>query len=146
MEIFLGRRIQFEQILEASKKHGTIHMILLDLKLDLPAEVNERIKKTESQYLPRRRNFQYDGRHQSSKDQPFEKVLFALGIRNIGENTAQLLARHFGSIEKLQAATTEQLLEINGVGETLVQSMKEFFCPRRKSGHHQPFEKARVKV
>lgn len=45
LEIFLGRRIQFEQILEASKKHGTIHMILLDLKLDLPAEVNERIKK-----------------------------------------------------------------------------------------------------
>lgn len=68
----------------------------------------------------------------ASKDQPFEKVLFALGIRNIGENTAQLLARHFGSIEKLQAATTEQLLEINGVGETLVQSMKEFFLPKKK--------------
>ena len=64
----------------------------------------------------------------ASKNQAFEKVLFALGIRNIGENTAQLLARHFGSIEKLQDATAEQLLEINGVGETLVHSIREFFA------------------
>jgi DNA ligase (NAD+) len=63
-----------------------------------------------------------------SKNQPFEKVLFALGIRNIGENTAQLLAKHFGTIEKIQSATSEQLLDINGVGETLVQSLQEFFA------------------
>jgi DNA ligase (NAD+) len=63
----------------------------------------------------------------NSKSQPFEKVLFAIGIRNIGENTAQLLARHFGTIEKLAAATSEELLQINGVGETLVTSIHDFF-------------------
>jgi DNA ligase (NAD+) len=54
-------------------------------------------------------------------------VLFGIGIRNIGENTAQLLARHFGTIEKLAAATSEELLQINGVGETLVTSIHDFF-------------------
>ena len=64
----------------------------------------------------------------ASKNQPFEKVLFAIGIRNIGENTAQLLARHFKTLDKLQEATEEELLEINGVGGTLVQSIQEFFA------------------
>ncbi|WP_154856325.1 NAD-dependent DNA ligase LigA [Cyclobacterium xiamenense] len=59
--------------------------------------------------------------------QPFPKVLFALGIRNIGENTAILLARHFKTIDHLIGATDEELLEINGVGETLVQSIRYFF-------------------
>jgi DNA ligase (NAD+) len=63
-----------------------------------------------------------------SKNQPFEKVLFGIGIRNIGENTAQLLARHFGSIDKLKEASSEELLEINGVGEILVTSLLEFFA------------------
>lgn len=128
LEIFLGRRIEFEQILEASKKHGTVHMILLDLNLELPAELSERIKKLKANTFQEGVISNMLEGIKASKAQPFEKVLFALGIRNIGENTAQLLAKHFGSIEKLQAATAEQLLEINGVGETLVFSMQEFFA------------------
>lgn len=128
LEIFLGRRIEFEQILESSKKHGTVHMILLDLNLDLPTELNERIKKLKANTFQEGVISNMMDGIKASKEQPFEKVLFALGIRNIGENTAQLLAKHFGTIEKLQAASTEQLLEINGVGETLVHSMKEFFA------------------
>lgn len=128
LEILLGRRVDFETILSASKLEGTVHGILLKLNLDLSPEVHDRIKKLKA-------NTFQDGvisnmmeGISASKNQPFEKVLFALGIRNIGENTAQLLARHFGSIEKLVAATTEQLLEINGVGETLVHSIHDFFA------------------
>ncbi|MGM0945329.1 MAG: NAD-dependent DNA ligase LigA [Bacteroidota bacterium] len=128
LEIFLGRRIAFEQILEASKKEGTVHGMLLRLNLDLPDEIRDRIKKLKANTFQEGVISNMLEGIRASKSQPFEKVLFALGIRNIGENTAQLLARHFGSIQKLQEASAEQLLEINGVGETLVQSVQEFFA------------------
>lgn len=128
LEIFLGRRTEFGKILEASKKHGTVHMILLELDLDLPTELQERIKKLKANTFQEGVISNMMEGIFASKKQPFEKVLFALGIRNIGENTAQLLVKHFGSIEKLQEASAEQLLEINGVGETLVHSIREFFA------------------
>jgi DNA ligase (NAD+) len=128
LEIFLGRRVEFEQILEASKKHGTIHTILLELQLNLPDELQERIKKLKANTFQEGVISNMMEGIFASKSQDFDKVLFALGIRNIGENTAQLLAKHFGTLEKLQAATSEELLEINGVGETLVQSLQEFFA------------------
>lgn len=128
LEIFLGRRVSFERLLEASKNHGTVHMILLELDLDLPSEIQERIKKLKANTFQEGVISNMMEGIFKSKEQPFEKVLFALGIRNIGENTAVLLARHFGSIDKLQEASAEQLLEINGVGETLVHSIREFFA------------------
>ncbi|TNF43658.1 MAG: NAD-dependent DNA ligase LigA, partial [Cytophagales bacterium] len=135
LEIFLGRRVSFEQILEASKKHGTVHMILLELDLDLPSEIQERIKKLKANTFQEGVISNMMEGIFKSKEQPFEKVLFALGIRNIGENTAALLAKHFGSIEKLQEASDEQLLEINGVGETLVTSIREFFAQQENLDH-----------
>jgi DNA ligase (NAD+) len=65
-----------------------------------------------------------------SKTRPFEKVLFALGIRNVGENTAQLLARHFRNISSIQFSTNEELMSINGVGDILVSSIREFFSQK----------------
>ena len=127
LEIFLGRRISFEQILEASKQQGTVHTILLQLQLNLPEELQERIKKLKANTFQEGVISNMTEGILASKAQDFDKVLFALGIRNIGENTAQLLAKHFGTIEKLQAATAEELLNINGIGETLVQSLQEFF-------------------
>lgn len=128
LDLFLSRKVDFQQVLDISKKEGTVHGILLNLNLDLNQDLTDRIKKLKA-------NTFQDGVIKNmmegiaaSKNQPFEKVLFALGIRNIGENTAQLLARHFGTIEKLEAATTEQLLDINGVGETLVLSLHDFFA------------------
>lgn len=128
LEILLGRRVEFDQIIQASKTEGTVHGILLKLNLDLSPEITDRIKKLKA-------NTFQDGVISNmmegiaaSKNQPFEKVLFALGIRNIGENTAQLLARHFVSIDRLQGATSEQLLDVNGVGETLVLSIQDFFA------------------
>ncbi len=135
LDLFLGRRVEFSQIMNASKKHGTVHMILLDLNLDLPNELNERIKKLKSNTFQEGVISNMIAGINASKSQPFEKVLFAIGIRNIGENTAQLLARHFGSIDKLRTATSEQLLDVNGVGETLVQSMQEFFSQSENLDH-----------
>lgn len=128
LEIFLGRRVEFERILEASKAHGTVHTILLELQLTLPEEINEKTKKLKANTFQEGVITNMMEGIFASKSQPFEKVLFAIGIRNIGENTAVLLAKHFGSIEKLQLASTEQLLDLNGVGETLVHSIREFFA------------------
>jgi DNA ligase (NAD+) len=127
LEIFLGRRVDFETLIKASKTQGTVHGILLELGLDLPHELAERIKKLKANTFQEGVISNMMEGIKASKNQPFEKVLFALGIRNIGENTAQLLAKHFGTIDKLQEASNEQLLDINGVGETLVHSLREFF-------------------
>jgi DNA ligase (NAD+) len=135
LDIFLGRRSDFGSILEASKKEGTVHGILLKLGVDLPDELRERIKKLKANTFQEGVITNMLEGIKASKEQSFEKVLFALGIRNIGENTAQLLARHFGSIEKLQAASSEQLLDINGVGETLVQSIQDFFAQEENLEH-----------
>lgn len=58
---------------------------------------------------------------------PFERVLFAIGIRYVGETTAKALARHFGDIDALATATEEQLLEVEDVGEIIARSVFDFF-------------------
>lgn len=66
-----------------------------------------------------------------SRKVPFEAVLFAIGIRYVGKTVAEKLARHFASMEKLQTATLEQLLEAPEVGEKIAQSVVQFFQDRR---------------
>ena len=63
---------------------------------------------------------------EASKQVPFERVLYALGIRYVGETTAKTLARHFGDIDALAAATQEQLLEVGDVGDVIARSIWEF--------------------
>ena len=62
-----------------------------------------------------------------SKAIPFERVLFALGIRFVGETSARLIARKFTSIEMLKSATIEQLMQVDGVGEVIAKSIKAYF-------------------
>ena len=64
---------------------------------------------------------------EASKQVPFERVVFALGIRMVGEQTAKVLARHFKSIEALRNATTEQLTEVDGVGGIMAVKIVEYF-------------------
>lgn len=64
---------------------------------------------------------------QDSVSTPFERVLFALGIRFVGETTAKLLAKHFKSIDALMAASPEQLVEVEGVGTVIAESVVRFF-------------------
>ena len=58
---------------------------------------------------------------------PFERVVFAIGIRFVGETTAKLIARHFKSMEALQNATVEQLMEVDGVGQVIAESVVKYF-------------------
>lgn len=63
-----------------------------------------------------------------SKQVPFERVLFALGIRFVGETAAKKLAKAFGSIEALEMATKEQLMAVDEIGEKIAQSVLTFFA------------------
>lgn len=64
---------------------------------------------------------------EASKQVPFERVVFALGIRFVGETTARLLARHFKTIDALAAARLQDLLEVEGVGEVIAKSVMTYF-------------------
>jgi DNA ligase (NAD+) len=63
---------------------------------------------------------------EKSKEQPFHRVLFAIGIRHVGAHVARVLAEGMGSLEAIEAASVEQLVDIHGVGETVAQSVAEF--------------------
>lgn len=64
---------------------------------------------------------------EASKNVPFERTLYALGIRFVGEVAAKSLARNFRSIDALSQATLEQLLEVNGIGMVIAQSVMSWF-------------------
>lgn len=64
---------------------------------------------------------------EQSKQQPFRKVLFGLGIRHVGEGVAKTLANHFGSLNALKEAKLEQLTSIKEIGSSIAQSIIEFF-------------------
>lgn len=65
---------------------------------------------------------------EASKQIPFERVLFALGIRFVGETVAKKLARHFKTIDAIASATFEQLIEADEVGEKIAQSILDWFA------------------
>ena len=65
---------------------------------------------------------------EASKQQPFAKVLFGLGIRHVGETVAKRLAQHFGSMIALSQATQEELLVVEDIGEKIVQSLHAYFA------------------
>jgi len=64
---------------------------------------------------------------EGSKRLPFERVIYGLGIRMVGERTAQFLAEHFGSMEALESAGVEELQDVNEVGPRIAESIVEFF-------------------
>jgi DNA ligase (NAD+) len=68
---------------------------------------------------------------EASKKQPLNRVLFGLGIRFVGERTAQLLAEEFGSIDALMAASAEELERVNDVGPRVAQAIREFFDEKK---------------
>ncbi|MDM1549188.1 NAD-dependent DNA ligase LigA [Empedobacter falsenii] len=70
---------------------------------------------------------------EKSKEQPFEKVLYAIGIRHVGETVAKKLVKHFQTIDRLMNATMEELVSVTDVGEKIAISIKEYF----KEEQHQ---------
>src|ERR1022692_2526762 len=64
---------------------------------------------------------------EASKRLPLERVIYGLGIRFVGERTAQFLAENFGSMEELEGAGVEELQDVNEVGPRIAESIVEFF-------------------
>ena len=64
---------------------------------------------------------------EKSKSTTLPKFLFGLGIRHVGEATAKELSRHFGTLDAIMDATTDQLLQVSDVGPTVAQSIRTFF-------------------
>ena len=67
----------------------------------------------------------------ASRNVPFERVLFAIGIRYVGETTARDLARHFGDVDALAQATKEELAAVPEVGEVIAESVYNYFRDAR---------------
>jgi len=65
---------------------------------------------------------------EASKQIPFRRVLFGLNIPDVGWVTAQSLARHFGSVDKLAAATQEEIVEVEGIGPERAEAIVEWFA------------------
>ena len=63
-----------------------------------------------------------------SRSVPFARVLYALGIRFVGEATARILAAHFKSLDALAAASEEELAQVDEVGKTIARSVREYFA------------------
>jgi DNA ligase (NAD+) len=68
---------------------------------------------------------------EASKRQPLHRVLLGLGIRHVGERTAQALAEEFGSMDALIAATEEELTAVNDIGPKVAATVREFFSNER---------------
>ena len=79
-----------------------------------------------------------------SKNPPLNKFIFALGIRNVGEHIAKILAREFGSLEKLMNATVEELTSINEIGTEIATTIVQFFHEPKNKLVMEKFRRAGV--
>ena len=77
---------------------------------------------------------------EQSKNPPLEKLIFALGIRHVGEHIARILTREFKNLDNLRNATEEKLQTINGIGPEITESITEFF---RETSNQKVIEKLR---
>ncbi|MBX2898746.1 MAG: NAD-dependent DNA ligase LigA [Cyclobacteriaceae bacterium] len=78
----------------------------------------------------------------ASKAQPFENVLFGIGIRYVGKTVAEKLARHFKTMQNLKQASYEALLEAPEVGEKIAQSVVEYFADKANLREVERLERA----
>jgi DNA ligase (NAD+) len=83
---------------------------------------------------------------EKSKDRPLPRVIFALGILNIGDQTAELLAEHFTSIDELARASQEQLQEIPSIGPKIADSILAFFRQKQNQKIIDKLRNAGVKL
>lgn len=77
-----------------------------------------------------------------SVEQPFEKVLFALGIRFVGETVAKDLARHYRHVDALMAAEESELLEVDSIGPKIAGSVRHFFSEKETLDRLEKLKKA----
>jgi len=82
----------------------------------------------------------------NSKDRGLARVLLGLGIRFVGERTAQLLAEHFGSIDELRSATADDLMVVNEVGPRVADAIVEFFSNKKNQQLADDLKKLGLKL
>ena len=111
----LGDRL-VEQLVDAKRIHSVVDLYSLDVSQLLPLE--RMAAKSATNLLVAIEN---------SKQTSLVKFLFALGIREVGEGSAQILAKSFGSLEALIDASPEALLEIDGIGPIVARHIGNFF-------------------
>ena len=75
------------------------------------------------------------GAIETSKKTTLSKFVYALGIRHVGEHTAELLAKHFGSLKGLQDATEDELLSVNEIGPQIAESVVSYFEDESNKKH-----------
>ncbi len=107
---------------------------IIDLLIDqgLVKEIPDLYRLSEADLVPLERFAEKSAGNlvaaiKGSQAVPLARLIYALGIRYVGEATAQLLARHFHSLENLEAATEEELLHVEGVGPQVAGSIREYF-------------------
>jgi DNA ligase (NAD+) len=83
---------------------------------------------------------------EKSKDRPLARVIFALGIRHVGSETAEILARHFHSLDKLASASKEGLMEIEAIGPKIADSLLAFFHEEANQKIIERLRKAGVRL
>jgi len=83
---------------------------------------------------------------QSSKDRGLSRLLYALGIRYVGERAAQILAQHYGSVEKLVKVSEEEIASIYGIGPTIAASLVQWFRQRENIRLLERLKKVGVKM
>ncbi|MFI3279670.1 MAG: NAD-dependent DNA ligase LigA [Rikenellaceae bacterium] len=110
-----------DETIELLFKNGLIHNVadIYDLRAEQLAELPRLGEKSAANII---------SSIEASKDVDFSRVLFALGIRFVGETTAKHLARQFKSLEALSIATREELLQTEEVGEKIADSLLEYFA------------------
>jgi len=91
---------------------------LYDLTLEDLTELERMAKKSASNILQQ---------IETSKSRDLSNLLYALGLRHVGERTASILSQHFGSLERLSTATLEELDEIPEIGQTVAESVRDWF-------------------
>lgn len=80
-----------------------------------------------------------------SKEKPFEKVLFALGIRHIGERTAKILAKSFTDIDRLSSASADEISNVHEIGPKIAESVVEFFKDKKSRKLIEKLQKSGLK-
>lgn len=83
---------------------------------------------------------------EKSKTKPLSKFLFALGIRHVGETTAEDLARHFQKLDEFYHLSVEDLMEVEGIGPEVASSVYQFFKDKKNRESIELLKKAGVKV
>jgi DNA ligase (NAD+) len=109
-----------EKIVEQLLENGLVKDYADLYKLDLRTLANlERMGEKSAQNLL--------GEIAASKKNSLDRLIYAIGIPFVGERTAQLLAAHFGSMEKIADASAEELMEVGEIGPKIAEGVREFF-------------------